>query len=116
MRIHWGRVDTLMKPSPFASSRALALAALLAWLAPRHVRAEDWISYKFQDYQEMGGRVAVQVHGAAFETSIGTAAKVKFEGIIDSIAGATPNGQPARAGSDQVPLAHMTERRKAWSG
>jgi hypothetical protein len=40
---------------------------------------------------------------------------LKVEGVIDAIAGATPNGQPAPAGSDQVPLSNLTERRKAWS-
>jgi hypothetical protein len=35
--------------------------------------------------------------------------------VIDAIAGATPNGQPAPAGSDQVPLSKLTERRKAWN-
>ncbi|MEO6246916.1 MAG: DUF3570 domain-containing protein, partial [Opitutaceae bacterium] len=43
------------------------------------------------------------------------ATHLKIEGIIDAITGATPNGQPAPAGSDQVPLSNLTERRKAWT-
>jgi hypothetical protein len=95
--------------------RVFAWSALLACLAPRAARAEDSVRYKFQDYQESGGRVGVEVHSAAIEKDFGTATHLKVEGVIDAIAGATPNGQPARAGSDQVPLVNLTERRKAWN-
>jgi hypothetical protein len=96
--------------------RAAAFSALgLAWLAPRALRAEEAIRYKFQDYRESGGRVAVEVHSAAIEKDFGTAMHLKVEGVIDAIAGATPTGVPAPAGSDQVPLAQMSDRRKAWS-
>lgn len=98
--------------SPF---RATALSLLLAGLAPRLARAEDSIRYKFQDYREADGRIAVKVHGTTIEKDFGTATHLKLEGIIDSIAGATPNGQPAEKGSDQVGLAQMHERRKAWN-
>ena len=97
------------------SARAAGVAALALWLSPRAARAEDVIRYKFQDYQELGGRIAVQVHGAAIEKDFGPSMHLKVEGVIDAIAGATPNGQPAPAGSDQVPLSNLTERRKAWS-
>lgn len=63
----------------------------------------------------MGGRVSVETHGALIEQDIGTATHLKVEGILDSIAGATPNGQPAPAGLEQVPLARLSERRKAWT-
>ncbi|HUR59254.1 MAG TPA: DUF3570 domain-containing protein [Opitutaceae bacterium] len=105
-----------MNSLPCKPGQAAVLAALLAWLAPRAARAEDSISYKFEYYREMGGRIAVDTHGAYIEKDLGTDTKVKLEGIIDSIAGATPNGQPARTGSDQVRLSPMHERRKAWSG
>lgn len=100
---------------PPTRARALLLSAALAWLAPRAARAENSVRYKYQDYQEMGGRVAVQVHSAGVEQDFGTATHLKIEGVIDAIAGATPNGQPAPAGSDQVPLSKLTERRKAWN-
>jgi hypothetical protein len=103
-----------MTSAPACSARAAALAALLLWLSPREIRAEDTIRYKFQDYQEMGGRIAVKVNGAVIEKDLGTDMHLKVEGIIDAITGATPNGQPAPAGSDQVPLADLHERRKAW--
>ncbi len=73
-------------------SRALVLSGLLAWLAPRAARAEESVRYKYQDYQEMGGRISVRVHGAAVEKDFGTATRLKVEGVVDAIAGATPNG------------------------
>lgn len=95
--------------------RALALALLLAWLAPRAARAEESISYKYEDYRETGGRIAVKTQGAYIEKDFGTETHLKLEGILDAIAGATPTGQPAPAGSDQVPLSQLHERRKAWN-
>lgn len=94
---------------------AFALAVVLAWLSPRAARAEDSVRYKFQDYRETGGRIAVEVHGATIEKDFGPDLHLKLEGVIDAITGATPNGQPAPAGSDQVPLSRLTERRKAWN-
>ncbi len=93
----------------------MALAGLLVAATPRLARAEDAVRYKFQDYQESGGRIAVKVHGAAVEKDFGQSTHLKIEGVIDAITGATPNGQPAPAGSDQVPLSKLTERRKAWN-
>lgn len=95
--------------------RVCALVVLLTWLTPRDGRAENSAAYKYQDYHESGGRVTVKTHGALLEQLLGTNDRVKFEGLIDSIAGATPTGQPAPEGSDQVPLSHLEERRKAWN-
>ena len=93
-----------------------ALLGFLIFLAqPRSARAEDAVRYKFQDYREMGGRVAIKVHGAAVEKTLGAAGRLKVDGVIDSIAGATPTGQPAPAGSTEVPLSTLTERREAWN-
>src|SRR5687767_2661053 len=99
----------------FPKARLFALSGLLAGLAPRAARAEDSVRYKFQDYQERGGRVGVEVHSAAGEKDFGPNTQQKLEGVIDAIAGATPNGQPAPAGSNQVPLSHLDEKRKAWN-
>lgn len=95
-------------------TRAAALSIFLVFLLPR-LRAENGISYKYEDYREAGGRIAVQTQGAMIEQGLGTEMKLKLEGVIDAIAGATPDGRPAPAGSDQVPLSQLHERRKAWS-
>lgn len=95
--------------------RVCVLAAILAWLAPRAARAEDSISYKYEDYRESGGRIGVKTQGTYAEQDFGTDTQVKVQGVLDAIAGATPTGQPAPAGSDQVPLTEMHDRRKAWN-
>jgi hypothetical protein len=97
------------------SGRALLTGTLLAVLLPRAARAEDSISYKYEDYREMGGRVAIRTQGTYLEKDIGTDYHFKAQGILDSIAGATPTGQPAPAGSNEVPLSHLTDERKAWN-
>ena len=95
--------------------KAGLLAASLALLLPRLGRAEDAVSYKYEDYLEAGGRIVVQTRSAHVEKDLGNDSRVKVEGVIDAIAGATPDGRPAPAGSDQVVLVQMHERRKAWS-
>lgn len=100
--------------TPASQFRGAVIAAFLFLLVPR-ARAEGGISYKYQDYQESGGRVGVQVHSALIEQGIGTEMRFKLSGVIDAISGATPNGQPAPAGSDQVPYSKLDERRKAWN-
>ena len=104
-----------MKFALFSPARAVGFSCLLAGLAPRGARADESVRYKFQDYQERGGRIGVEVHSAAVEKDFGTNTHLKVEGVIDAIAGATPNGQPAPAGSDQVPLSQLDEKRKAWN-
>src|SRR3972149_3506592 len=100
-------------------SKSLCLSAGLAvWLvlvSPRLARAEEFITYKYEDYREAAGRIAVQTQSALVEQDLGTEMHLRLQGVIDAIAGATPNGQPAPAGSDQVVLAQLHERRKAWN-
>jgi hypothetical protein len=40
---------------------------------------------------------------------------LKVLGVLDSIAGATPSGQPPATPGGPVPLSNVTDRRKAWS-
>ncbi len=102
-------------PSAFPTLRVLVFSGLVAAVVPRVSRAENSVSFKHQDYRESGGRIVIKTEGLYAEQDFGTATHLKVEGVIDAIAGATPNGQPAPAGSDQVPLTKLTERRKAWS-
>ena len=106
-----------MTPSP--RSKSLFISSVLAgWLlliSPRAARAEDSLSYKYADYRESAGRIVVKTQNALIEQDIGPEMHLKVQGVIDAIAGATPNGQPAPTGSDQVVLTQLHDRRKAWN-
>jgi len=91
------------------------LAGWLVMTAPRLLHAENAISYKYEDYREADGRIAVRTQGALFEQDFGPDLHLKLEGVIDAISGATPNGQPAPAGSDQVVLTELKKNRTAWN-
>lgn len=95
------------------SELGLLLAGLLL-AQPRPARAENSVSYKYEDYREADGRIAVQTQNGLVEQDLGPDMHLKLQGVIDAIAGATPSGQPAKPGGS-VPLTHMTDRRKAWS-
>jgi hypothetical protein len=97
------------------TARCWTLALVLGLAHPREARAEDAVSYKYQDYRESSDRIAVRVHGAMIEKDLGTATKLRIHGVIDTIAGATPTGEPERTPGAGVPLATLTEERKAWS-
>ena len=57
----------------------------------------------------------MQTQSALLESDLGLAWHAKVTGTLDAIAGATPTGQPAPAGSSQVPLSELHDRRKAWT-
>ena len=96
-------------------TRTAFLATVLAWWQPRSARAENSVAYKYQDYREADGRIAVRAQYGLVEQDLGTDWHVKAQGVIDAIAGATPNGQPPATPGGPVPLSQLTERRKAWS-
>ncbi len=103
-------------PSSLKSYRLnVGLLGWLALAAPRLLRGDNSINYKYEDYSESGGRIQVKTQGAFFAQDLGQDFHFQAEGVIDAIAGATPNGQPAPAGSDQVVLTDMHDRRKAWN-
>jgi hypothetical protein len=89
--------------------------ATLALFTPRPTHAESSVAYKYADYRESGGRVAVGTQSALLASDLGTDWHAKVSGTLDAIAGATPNGQPAPAGSTEVPLSTLSDRRKAWT-
>lgn len=78
------------------------------------MRGEVVVAYKFQRWQEGGGRVRVDAHYAQAEAALGTDTTLRVMGVVDTIAGATPTGAPPPAGSDAVPLADFDDRREAW--
>ncbi len=95
-------------------SLGTGLAGWLLVTAPRLLRAGGDVSYKYEDYQEDGNRIAVKTQSALINQDLTPDLHLKLQGVIDAIAGATPNGQPAPAGSDQVVLTQIHDRRKAW--
>jgi len=84
-------------------------------LLPRFARSEDSLRYKFQSWQEDAGRIRVDSHYALIEKELARETKLRLVGLIDAITGATPTGQPAPAGSVNVPVSQLRDRRKAWS-
>lgn len=113
----------MVQPSDFSSpvparrrvrrGRSTIIAAALALSLPRLVRAENSIAYKYQDYQEADDRIRVRNHNARVALDLGTATALRIRGVVDTISGATPTGQPAPQGSDQVPLAQLEDERRA---
>ncbi|HEY5080020.1 MAG TPA: DUF3570 domain-containing protein [Opitutaceae bacterium] len=98
-------------------STAAPLAFFILMASARNAaRAEDSISYKLENYTETGGRVGVQTQGLVANQEIGTDMQFGLTMVTDAIAGATPTGIPAPEGSSQVPLAHLSDHRKAWEG
>ena len=95
--------------------RAALAAGLLLWLCPREARAQGQLGYKFQTWQEENGRIRVDSHYALAERDLGVATKLKVTGLIDTISGASPTGQPAAKPGAPLPVAKLTDRRKAWS-
>jgi hypothetical protein len=105
----------MIKPTlPPLTPQVLSLVALMGLLPPRLARAEDSLTYKYQDYREADGRIAVQVQSALVEKDLGLAMHLKVTAVMDSIAGATPDGQPAATPGGPVPVSQMEEERKAW--
>ncbi len=77
-------------------------------------RADGSIAYTYADYSETAGRIGVHTQGILAEQDLGEAFKIDLTAVNDAIAGATPTGVPAPAGSYQVPLAILHDHRKAW--
>lgn len=92
----------------------LLLTGLLLLLSPRKARAEDSVSYKYQVWQEEGGRIGIHSHYVNIEKALGPDMSFKMMALLDAIAGATPTGELPRTPGGPVPLAHMSDNRNAW--
>lgn len=97
------------------SARSLVLALVLILVSPRSGRAEDTLAVKGQSFQEEDDRVRVDTNYAQLDSDFSTNTHFKAMGLIDAIAGSTPTGEKAPVPGGQVPLAHMSDRRKAWN-
>lgn len=91
------------------------LILYLAGNTPKPVRAEDSLSYKFEDYQEDNDRIRVVAHYLRAEKDLGINTQLGIVGLIDTITGSTPTGEPIQPDGDpdQVPLESLEDRRKS---
>ena len=101
-------------PLPGPAVPAIPLALLLLLASPRAAHADDFVAYRYENYTESGGRVGVRTQGLAASEDLGTDMNIGVTLVDDAIAGASPTGAPAPAGSSQVPLAHLEDHRKSW--
>ena len=104
------------RSAPSSRCSIALLLGLLASLPQRELRAEDNLSYKYEDYREAAGRIDVREQAGSATQDFTPDLNLKLTGTLDAITGATPTGQPAAAGSTQVPTTQLTERRKEWTG
>ena len=83
-------------------------------LGPGEVTPEMQMGERITTYAS-DGRIKVQAQSALIEQTLGPDGRLKFTGVIDTITGATPTGQPAATPSGAVPLTNIDDRRKAWT-
>lgn len=102
-------------PRPISTSALTA--AVLALCSPRpSARADNSVAYYYEDYSEENGRILVQTQSSSADQDLGPYAHIHLTGTIDAVSGATPTGEPAPPGSEQVNMTDIHTRRKAWSG
>lgn len=92
---------------------SLLFAAYLVTLTPKFAIAEDSVTYKYEDYAEDDGRISVKAHYLRLEKDITLSTKISVTTLLDSISGATPTGALMDPGDLIVPMANLTEERKA---
>ena len=100
-------------PSGQTGSLAFALALGLPVLLAQRLHGEDHVDYRFNDYSEEAHRIRVQTHSAFCDWAASASVTLAGEFVYDAISGASPTGAPPPAGSQQVPLAHLEDVRKA---
>ncbi len=124
----------LCKRGPFATnfrSRRLvsstpALIVIYLYQCLRG-QAENQAGFRFETYQEDGGRIGVETDSILFELQPRSWLNITGEGVYDAISGFTPTGAPPPstitfvetppppgASSASVPLSHMEDAR--WAG
>lgn len=113
-------MDLSQSPARFATGTswrreeaglAWLLAFLLACARVHQAVADDRIEYRYEDYQEDGGRIHVRTQTAYFETQLKPYLTLKGDVGYDGISGATPTGGPPPPGSSQVPLVALFDNR-----
>ncbi len=103
---------------------AVALALALYLLQLNRAAAQNHVDYRYENYQEDGGRMGIDTHSALFEVKPFPWLSVLGEAVYDAISGATPTGAPPATDihipfpppgpyNNTVPLTHMHDRRYA---
>lgn len=93
----------------------VAVLAIGLFIAiPQGMAAEPFVSYKYQDYAETRDRIRVVSHHLMGHANLGASTQIQARALVDTITGATPNGQPAPEGSDQVVLSDLEDERYAF--
>lgn len=105
-------IDQIMR-LPKNLLRAGVLLLILKLVEPRKAEAQDRVEYRFEDYNEDDHRIHVRTHSVGFEKEI--TSKITTHGLLiyDGISGATPTGEAPATGSNQLPLVHMKDIRRA---
>ncbi|MBI3416904.1 MAG: DUF3570 domain-containing protein [Verrucomicrobia bacterium] len=101
-----------------AATRCLAaslLAILLRLVQPPRAAAENKVEYRYEDYNEDNGRIHIRTHSVGFEQELTSKVTAKGLLVYDGISGATPTGEPPALRSTEVPLANITDIRRALS-
>jgi hypothetical protein len=105
----------MSRPGRRGGPAAVPLALLLLLARPT-ARGDDFLDYKYVDYAETGGRIGVRTQVLDAGQDLGADTHMGLILTNDAIAGASPTGLPAPAGSGQVPLAYLSDHRKEWEG
>ena len=112
-----GRSVLLSRSNNFRPGRSRFIVTLALWLLLQHIvrvrAADNHADYRFENYREDNGRIAVETHSVLFGIRPIEALQVRGELVYDGISGATPTGRPPLKGSSQVPVAPMTDIRRA---
>lgn len=89
------------------------LAALSQMAHLTRMAAEDRVEYRYEEYHEDDGRVRVRTHAVGFEKELSSKITAKGLLVYDGISGATPTGELAGRGSQDLPLATIEDIRRA---
>ncbi|MCZ6673370.1 MAG: DUF3570 domain-containing protein [Verrucomicrobia bacterium] len=93
---------------------SLLLALYLISSTPKPIRAEDAITYKYEDYQEDNDRIRVQAHYVKVDKDLGINTTLSVIGLVDTITGSTPTGAPIQDDDpNQVPLGNLVDKRES---
>jgi hypothetical protein len=94
--------------------RSVILALYLLSSTPKLVVGEDSVTYKYEDYQEDNDRIRVVAHYVRVEKELGANTTISAIGLIDTITGSSPTGEPIQAEDpNQVPLEYLEDERKS---